>query len=170
MKIGILSDTHDRLPLIRAALDVFGVRRVGAVLHAGDVVAPFAAKLLTPEALPPRVPLHVIYGNNDGERAGLAKVLPQIRPGPLRLQIAGRCILMLHWIEDLAGEQLDAGPSRPAPDVIVTGHTHEPLIERRGRCLHVNPGEACGWLHGRCTAAILETEALTAEIIDLAGP
>ena len=33
--------------------------------------------------------------------------------------------------------------------------------------LFLNPGECCGWVHGKCTAAILDTEALAAEIIEV---
>ena len=108
MKIGVLSDTHDRLPCIRRALAEFARRRVGAILHAGDVISPFAAKLLTPDAVG-TLPVHVIYGNNDGERAGLAKVLPQIRDGPLQLTLGGKAILLGHWIEDLADADVAAG-------------------------------------------------------------
>ena len=46
MKVGVISDTHDRLPTFRQALAMFKRLKVGAILHAGDLVAPFAAKLL----------------------------------------------------------------------------------------------------------------------------
>ena len=47
MKIGILSDTHDRLPLIEQAVERFNAEAVGLVLHAGDFVSPFTAKPLS---------------------------------------------------------------------------------------------------------------------------
>lgn len=44
MKIGLIADSHDNLPMIRAAVEVFTAAGVEAVLRAGDIIAPFAAK------------------------------------------------------------------------------------------------------------------------------
>ena len=46
MLIGVISDTHDRLPMIDAALALFARNRVEAIIHSGDFVAPFAVKRL----------------------------------------------------------------------------------------------------------------------------
>ena len=88
MKIGVISDSHDRLPTLRRAVDLFKRLEVEAILHAGDLVAPFAAQLLQPKNVGD-IPVHVIYGNNDGEREGLKKTLPQIIDGPVRLELGG---------------------------------------------------------------------------------
>lgn len=181
MKIGILSDTHDRLPTFRRALQLFARLQVDAVFHAGDLVAPFAAKLLMAEAdvlpaalFPGRV--HVIYGNNDGERDGLQKILPQIVDGPLRVTLdtpgcgtGQTTIAMAHFIEwfkpaDLVGA-----------NVVISGHNHTPAIETRQisdrEVLFINPGECCGWVNGRCTVALLNLAGpkATAELIDVKG-
>jgi len=161
MRIGVISDTHDRLPTMRQALATFAREGVGAVLHAGDLVAPFAAKLLSGRDLPRGAALHVVYGNNDGERAGLAAILPQITDGPLRLRLAGVAVVMVHDETVLTPAEVEGA------DVVVVGHTHEPVNERRDGRLVLNPGEACGWVTGRCTAAVLDTETITARIIDL---
>jgi uncharacterized protein len=157
MNIGVLADTHDRLPALDAALAMFRARGVEAVLHAGDLVAPFAAKrLLLWEG-----PLYIVYGNNDGERDGLKKLLPQIEDGPLLLGLGGRSILLHHALEWCAPEQVQQA------DIVVTGHTHEIVnVKREGRLL-LNPGECCGWVSGRCTAAVLNTESLSAEIVEV---
>ena len=42
MLIGVMSDTHDNVPLIEKAVALFNDRKVGFVIHAGDYVAPFA--------------------------------------------------------------------------------------------------------------------------------
>lgn len=157
MRIGVISDTHDRLPTIARALAIFAERQVEVILHLGDMIAPFAAKKFTGLA----VPLHVIYGNNDGERAGLKKTLPQIIDGPLSVDLGGRRLVLHHFIDWLTPEQM-----APA-DAVLTGHTHEVVNERRDGRLLLNPGECCGWVTGRCTVALLETESLAAEIIDL---
>ena len=157
MIIGVLSDTHDRLPALDRALAVFRRRSVGAVIHAGDIVAPFAAKRL--RDWPGR--LYVIYGNNDGEREGLKGTLEQIQDGPLKLELGGKRILVHHFIDWCeAADIADA-------DIIITGHNHEVVNEVQDGKLFLNPGECCGWLSGRCTAAILNTDSMSADIIEV---
>ena len=157
MQIGVISDTHDRVPMIDRALAFFAERRVEAVVHAGDLVAPFAAKRFVGLD----VPLYITYGNNDGERAGLKSLLSQIQDGPLVVDLAGRKILLHHFIDWCTDEQIEAA------DVVVTGHTHEVVNELRGRKRMLNPGECCGWLSNRCTVAVLDTSDLSAEIVEL---
>ena len=100
MFVGVISDTHDRLPAIDRALALFERRNVQAVIHTGDVVAPFAARRL----LVWTGSLYITYGNNDGERAGLKGVLPQIVDGPLSVELGGRRILVHHFVEEPLAE------------------------------------------------------------------
>eukprot|EP00752_Nemacystus_decipiens_P015241 g13574.t1 len=130
MKVGVISDTHDRLPTFRQALAMFQRLGVGAILHAGDMVAPFAAKLLNDPELVGDTPVFCIYGNNDGERAGLKQVLPQIVDGPLRLELptaAGqsRIVVMHHFVDWLKPADLIGA------DVVITGHNHEASVETK---------------------------------------
>ena len=159
MRIGVVSDSHDRLPALAAVLDRFRAERIEIVIHAGDFIAPFAAKLLA--AYPGTV--HAIYGNNDGERAGLARVLPGVQDGPLRLSLAGRSILVHHFSDWCSAAEVATA------DVVITGHTHQVVVERRGKTLLLNPGECCGWLTGRCTAALLDLAAMTADVFEVNG-
>ncbi len=165
MKLGIISDSHDNLPALRRAVAHFKRIKVDAILHAGDYVAPFAAKLLTADELDP-IPLHCVYGNNDGEKAGLKKILPQIVDGPLRLSLGGKTIVLHHFIDWIPKDKL-AGT-----DIIITGHTHEIVNAPRKlpdgkEALHLNPGECGGWLTERHTIALLDTEAMKADIIEV---
>ncbi len=157
MRIGLISDTHARWPAIRAALAEIDRRGIGLLIHPGDVVSPFAAKLLA--AFPGR--LYITYGNNDGERRGLKEVLPQIQDGPLLLELEGRRVLVHHYV----------GWCRPddiaRADVVVTGHTHEAVVEHRESRLFINPGECCGWLTGRCSIAILDLATCELEQIEV---
>ncbi len=157
MLIGVLADTHDRLPLIDAALELFDRRHVKAVIHAGDFVAPFAVRRL----LRYPGPLYATYGNNDGERAGLKTLLPQLQDGPLFVSLAARSILVHHFIDWCTADNVARA------DIIITGHTHQAGLETRDGKLFLNPGECCGWVSGRCTAALIDLNTLTAEILDL---
>ncbi|MHC4248222.1 MAG: metallophosphoesterase [Planctomycetota bacterium] len=164
MIVGLMADSHDHMRLVRAALEVFRGRGAEVVLHAGDVVAPFAAKLLAGF----EKPVHAVFGNNDGERAGLGRVL-DIAAGPRALELGGRRIVVAHDLGDVPeGEMAGA-------DVVVTGHTHAPLVGpgepgEPGQPLRVNPGETGGWLTGRATCAVLDTESLETELCELGAP
>ena len=161
MKIGVIADSHDRLPTLQRAVSMFIHERVDAILHAGDFVAPFAAKLLTTPHVPDAIAVHCCFGNNDGERTGLVSVLPQLTDGPVRQTFDGCTVVMDHFIE-----WLDDAAIRDA-DVVVSGHTHEVVHTTRNGVLYLNPGECCGWVNGRCTVALLDTEGPTASIVDI---
>lgn len=157
MLVGILSDSHDHLDLLRIGLERFRTEGVELVIHAGDFVAPFAAKALREWT----GPLHVVYGNNDGERRGLKSLLPQVKDGPITVQCGDLTISLDHY-PPTASRLPIAGA-----DVIVYGHTHEAVNERRDGTLYLNPGECCGWVNGRATVALLDTERQQAEIVPL---
>jgi len=159
MKVGVISDTHDRLTTFRRAMTFFKRVPVEAVFHAGDFIAPFAAQLIAPDQL--SVPLYCVYGNNDGERDGLKRILPGVVDGPLTVQLAGRTIVMHHFIEWMRPADYAAA------DVVISGHTHEVVNESRGGKLFLNPGECCGWVNDRCTVAVLDLETLAADIVEV---
>ncbi|TFG58685.1 MAG: metallophosphoesterase [Candidatus Aminicenantes bacterium] len=159
--IGILSDSHDNLTRVREAVRLFNDAGCSLVIHAGDFVAPFTVD----ELRNLRAPVKAVFGNCDGERAGLAKAfegLGELREAPLKFSHAGLRFLVCH-LDSPIGRHL----ASKAYDVVVFGHTHKPLAERRGGVLLVNPGETGGWLSGRSTIALLDPAALAAEIITL---
>lgn len=157
MRIGVISDTHDRLPTIRAGLELFRHLGIDTLVHPGDVIAPFAAKELAAFG----GALHITYGNNDGEKAGLKNVLPQIVDGPYKVTLGGRSILLHHFIDWCDPADIEAA------DVVITGHTHAIHVEKQGERLLLNPGEACGWVSGRCTVAVLDLETLEPQILEI---
>lgn len=159
MKVGVISDTHDRMPTFRHAIALFKRLKVKAVFHAGDYVAPFAAELIAPQAL--SIPVYCVYGNNDGELDGLKAVLPNVVEGPLRVKLGDRTIVMHHRIEALQTSEMANA------DVVITGHTHETVNESRYGRLHLNPGECCGWITDRCTVALLDLDTTEAQIIEV---
>lgn len=182
MKLGILADSHDHVRNIRRALDIFREREVEAVIHAGDVVAPFAAKALAEFVKDTGGPVYAVYGNNDGERVGLASVL-DIVPPPRGLRLAERTVIVAHEPGEIPEWM------KKAADVIVTGHTHEVVVPRcpaqsegpdaappteaekeRQTPLWINPGESGGWLGGRATCVVLDLESMKAELCEIGGP
>jgi putative phosphoesterase len=160
MKIGVLSDTHDRLPKIEHAVARFHEADVGLVLHAGDFVSPFVAIPLA--KLDAR--FLGVFGNNDGDRLYLTKRFEAI--GPIHLgyhtfDVDGLRAVLMH-----EPKSIDALAASGHYDLVVYGHTHE-IDLREGDCVIINPGEACGYLSGRATAVLFDTATRTAEILDL---
>ncbi len=163
MKLGIIADSHDHVRNIRRALEIFGEREVETIIHAGDLVAPFAAKALAKFA----GRLWAVYGNNDGERAGLAKVL-DIAPPPREFRLAERTVVVAHEPGEIP-EWMKA-----AADVVVTGHTHEAAVpdgtDGGKKPLSINPGESGGWLGGKATCVVLDLDSMEAELCEIGGP
>jgi putative phosphoesterase len=160
MKLGIIADTHDHVANIRKAVRVFNREQVGLVLHAGDFVAPFAVAPLADLDCS----VLAVFGNNDGERLGLAarfESLGKVHPNLATTELADRRLAAVHYPE-LAEPLARSGDF----DLVVYGHTHE-IDERREGALLLNPGEAGGWLTGRATVAVVELSDLSVRILDL---
>jgi len=160
LKIGVMADSHDNIPKIRAAVERFQRAGVAMVLHAGDFVAPFALAPL--ESLSCRVV--GVFGNNDGERVGLARWFEKIgavHPRLAEVEIGGRKIAMVHQ-----NELADPVARNGYYDLVIYGHTHK-IDQRQNGSLVLNPGEVGGWLTGRCTVAIVTLETMSIEIQEL---
>lgn len=157
MQIGLMADSHDHLPRIERAVDLFNRHHVEFVIHAGDFIAPFALAPL--ERLQCR--WVGVFGNNDGERAGLdRRSQGRIKAGPLRMELDSRRLTVIHILEEL---DLD----REQADVIIFGHTHEAEIRHERNALLINPGETYGWFRGKATVALVDLPTLKVELIDL---
>jgi len=162
--IGIIADTHDRLPLVDKAVKQLNEEGVKLVLHAGDYIAPF----VVPHFKPLEADLIGIFGNNDGDQKLLRKrfseVGADIRGRFAEVTTDGLKIGMVHGEEE---ELLQSLINVEGYDVIVHGHTHEVKTYRKGKTLVVNPGEVCGYLTGESTIATLNTQTLDVKIIPL---
>jgi putative phosphoesterase len=165
MIVGLVSDTHDRLPLIDEAVKRLNEEKAELVLHAGDYVAPFVADHFKPL----NARLIGVFGNNDGDRALLrkkfAEIGAEIRGKFAYVKADGLKIALLHGDEtDLLRSLLEL----ESHDVLVSGHSHVAKTYRKGRTLVINPGEACGYLSGKPTISILYTDTLDVKTIQLA--
>ena len=120
--VGVISDTHGKL----RAEAVSALQGCALILHAGDIGR--AQVLEDLHRLAPRVV--AVRGNVDGEWAAAV-------PDRAEVDVAGHRVLLLH---DLA--RLDLEPRAKGIDVVVSGHSHRPRIERRNGVLYLNPGSA----------------------------
>lgn len=165
MLIGLISDTHDNLPMVDRAVKRLNEENVELVLHAGDYVAGF----VVPRFKDLKARLVGVFGNNDGDHELLKKRFGENERLELRGNFAevtadGLKIALLHG-GDI--ELLEALINRESFDFLVYGHTHVAEIRRKGGTLVVNPGEVCGYLTGKSTLALLDTLKREARIVEL---
>ena len=164
MLVGLIADTHDRLPMIDKAVKKLNEEDVELVLHAGDYVAPF----VIPKFKELKAKLIGVFGNNDGDHELLRKKFAEygfdLRGAFAEVKIDGLRIVMLHGKDE---ELLHSLIDEESHDVIVHGHTHMAKTYRKGKTLVINPGEVCGYLTGKSTIATLNTETRDAKIIPL---
>jgi hypothetical protein len=160
-----MSDTHDNLPMVDRAVKLLNERRVEVVLHAGDYVSPF----VIPRFRALRARLIGVFGNNDGDHEFLRRRFSEnerleIRGSFANIVLGGAKIALLHGHdEELLNALIDSGGF----NVVVHGHGHDAKVTRVGSTLVVNPGEVCGYLTGKPTVALLNTEKLEARILEL---
>lgn len=122
IRIGLISDTHNLLrPEARIAL-----KGVDRIIHAGDICD--ARVLQELEAI---APVTAVRGNND--RGPCMEMLQEKE----RLDIGGVAIHVVHDLHDL-----DFAPETAGVKVVVTGHSHRPLMKMENGVLYVNPGSA----------------------------
>jgi putative phosphoesterase len=121
-RIGVISDTHG-LSRPQAFIALKGCE---LIIHAGDIGK---AEVLV--GLKKIAPVLAIRGNNDREL--WAKNIPDV----LHLCINGVNLRVIHNVHDLDGDPMTAGFP-----VVISGHSHKPMVTTRDNVLYVNPGSA----------------------------
>lgn len=121
-RIGLISDTHG---LLRPEAAAF-LRGSDHIIHAGDIVG---AAIL--DELAAIAPLTAVRGNNDkGPWAAALSETEVVEFGDV----------LIYVLHDLAA--LDVDPAAAGFRVVVSGHSHRPLVKERDGVLYVNPGSA----------------------------
>ncbi|AVP96581.1 YfcE family phosphodiesterase [Ahniella affigens] len=121
-RLGIISDTHGLMRPEALAL-LAGCEHI---VHAGDIGN---AGIL--DQLSAIAPVTAVRGNNDygdwAEALGASALFP----------FHGQWIYVIH---DLS--ELDIDPVAAGVHVVISGHSHKPLVASRNGVLYVNPGSA----------------------------
>jgi len=96
------------------------------IIHCGDIGDPAVI-----EALQRLAPVRAIRGNND--KGAWAASFPDSD----MVETGGHKIYVLHNLAELTVDPASCGFT-----AIISGHSHKPKVERRGKVLLVNPGSA----------------------------
>lgn len=165
MLVGLISDTHDNLPMVEKAVNLLNEAKVELVLHAGDYTSPFTIPKF--KALNCR--LIGVFGNNDGDHDLLRKRFSETQNCEVRglfaeVDAGGFKIALLHGEEtELQNALVNCGGF----DAVVSGHTHISVNKVKSKTMVICPGEVCGYLYGKPTLALLNTAKREAKIVEI---
>jgi uncharacterized protein len=158
MRIGVVSDTHNRLPNVRRIVALLNAARVERVIHTGDITQARTLHALADL----EAPLVGVFGNND-ERIPLLEAAAahdfELHDGPLELTLASRRIVVVHDPLELAVAR------RPEHDVAFHGHDHRLTVDRAGGRLVFNPGECAGHMEGYNAVGVVDLATLEVELL-----
>jgi putative phosphoesterase len=162
MRIAVMSDSHDHLRAIRAALRKAAEAGAEAIIHCGDLVAPFViSELKTFEG-----PVHVVFGNNDGDVFLLSKLAADsnvtLHGTVATLRLGGRSVLAVH--DPGAAEAYAAAGGY---DAVFYGHLHLAGEKAVGDTLLLGAGELMGFKETP-SFALYDAETNTAERMSVA--
>lgn len=138
MRIAILSDIHDNLWNLAAAVDA--IRGADALICCGDLCSPFVIDELAKFERD----IHIVFGNNDADLYRItAKALKKPNChvyGELFQTVFERKRFAVNHFDYLARPMAKSGDY----DVVCFGHNHHFEISRAGECLLINPGPIMG--------------------------
>ena len=162
MKIAIMSDSHDNIWQLAQAMPTLAA--ADAVIHCGDLVAPFMILRLIQGIRD--TPVHIVWGNNDGDKGLITEVASKAENIKLHgdfadLKLGGLKIGVNHYPK-VARSLAESG----SYDVVCYGHDHIAHEEWVGETLLLNPGELMG-LQGRSTVAVLDSETRAVVFVDI---
>ena len=161
MLIGLLSDSHDRIPNAQTAVKKLKNQNVQTVLHAGDFCSPFMVPIFK------EFDLHAVFGNNDGDVYLLMEKMREIggtfHGDFFEQEFDGLRLAMYHGTHP---EITDALIHCGKYDAVVSGHTHKVVEEEVNGTLVINPGSVHGF-HHQATMGVLDTSDKSLNIVTI---
>jgi uncharacterized protein len=156
-RVAIVSDTHDNLANLEQALTQIRASGAEVLLHCGDLCAPFMVARLAQGF---SGPIHIVFGNNDGDGRLLQSIASKHPHVTLHgiyaeVTVAQRQIALIHYPEP-ARRIAQSGQL----DLVCYGHNHQRHHEKIGTCHLVNPGEILG-MYGVVTWGLYDTSTHT---------
>jgi putative phosphoesterase len=166
MRVAVLSDIHDNLWNLAAAIDYVSAAEV--LICCGDLCSPFVMDQLA--RFPGQV--HIVFGNNDADLFRITrKSSDRVRVYGefFETVLDGRKVAVNHF--DYIARPIAASGLY---DMVCYGHNHEFSVARVGRTLAINPGPIMGarfpggkWEDVAATFVMVDTESLSVEAFEV---
>jgi putative phosphoesterase len=150
MRLGIISDTHDRCERTIAAVALLREHGAETLVHCGDLVGPEIVEACAV------LPSYFVFGNNEDDFDGLRAAMQAVNAVCLgwggEIVLAGKRIAVSHGHLNREVQKL----LEADPDYFLYGHSHHADDERIGPTRRINPGA----LHraAEYTVALLDLE------------
>jgi len=171
MRIGVISDTHDRLAAVDNALEFFVAQNITQIVHCGDWKSLTTVQYFAERAAKLGLTVQAVLGNNDTdvtEFLNYAAVAPgnfHISEGVLEFIAGTTHIAVYHGHH---APTLRRVKSNSNYAIVLLGHTHKPNIESENGRLIVNPGSTAFSIprsrEWKPSVAIVDTDTLKAQI------
>ncbi|SIO58782.1 hypothetical protein SAMN05444166_5808 [Singulisphaera sp. GP187] len=157
MRVGILSDTHDRVERTQRAVRLLIAQGVDALIHCGDLTNREVVEECS------ALPCYYVFGNNDFDESELCRSMTLgggvcLGKGG-EFTLAGRRIAVTHGDSTREIRRLAA----LGPDYLLFGHTHVPADEKHGPTRYINPGA----LHRAPTWTVARLDLDSDELVHL---
>jgi len=172
MRIAVLSDIHDHVWNLKAALDWLypqgGTAQAEALVCCGDLCSPFIARMIVSRAS--GMPAIVVWGNNDADTARMTALIQDFPAFEIHNELAELVVEDEQLISRRAFEKVHGKGAYLDPrisglriaghhydniavslaaggqyGVVFFGHNHQYSQRRLGDTLLLNPGTLMGW-------------------------
>lgn len=161
MRIGILSDTHGRVPATAAAMRLLQAQGAEFFIHCGDLGSTAVINHLA------GVPSAFVFGNTDWDRQELRRHAEQLNVQCLGtygdLNLGGKRFAVTHGDDNRLTRRV---LSEQLHDYLLVGHSHAREQDQVGRVLLINPG-ALHRAHPK-TVALLDTSDSGVRFLEVA--
>jgi uncharacterized protein len=146
LKVCVVSDSHDRAPLLAAAVAAGKAAGASVIIHCGDIIGTQTLRPLLDCGLP----LHIVHGNNLGDPVALARMcaashgMLHYHGADADLELSGKRIFVTHYPHYARGMACTGDY-----DFVFCGHSHQagavqiPNI-KGGQTWLLNPGTVAG--------------------------
>lgn len=166
MRLGIIADTHDNVPAVERAVEVFADADVDVIIHCGDYIAPPVVRYFE------GFEVHGVLGNNDGERNGLRQAFEdlgngsELHGGFAAMGFDDLRFAVLHGVDM---SDVENYANTIAYDYVCYGHHHERDLREGEYATIINPGAHFPTVPDEHrTVALLDTETETVDFVNVA--
>jgi len=163
MIITVMSDSHDNIWNLRKALEIIKGENAELIIHCGDFVAPFMFKELETA----KVPVHGVFGNNDGDQYLLTQLsLTELKNitlhGPIGQFDLNEFIIKFTHYQEIADGLAALGDCK----LVCYGHSHTYMKKQINDTILLNPGEIMG-MEGSPGFCFVDTRNWEVERVEL---
>ena len=149
MKIGVISDTHNKIEYTKKIINFFKSKDINYLLHAGDIGVDVLDLIIKEN-----IEFIAVLGNTDKDISLEKYINAPIYKEPHYFKLNGVTFKLMHHPYFLT----------PDVDVIIYGHLHKFECDKK-KSLYLNPGEVCARQKPKIEGALIDLKDLSVEYV-----